>query len=77
MIGVKSDLLVHQRLGKQRGQAQGLRRGHLVLVPNAYSTPELFDIYPGLSACPATEGHLNLGFWDERKRLSCAYLEEV
>jgi len=73
---VKSDLLVHQRLGKQRSQAQRLR-GQLFLVPGAYSADELFDVYPGHSPCLATEGHLNLGFWDERKRLSCVYLEKV
>lgn len=77
MVGVKNDLLVHQRLGKQRSQAQGLRRGQLGLVPGIYSTPELFDVYRGLSPCLATEGHLNLGFCDERKRLTCACLEEV
>lgn len=49
MIGVESDLVIHQRSGKQREQAQGLRRGQLVLVADAYSTPDSFDAYSGLS----------------------------
>lgn len=56
---------------------RGLRRGQLLLVHGAYSTPELFDVYSRLSPCLATEGHVNLGFWHERKRMSCACLEEV
>lgn len=76
MIGVKSELLVHQMLGKQKDRAQGLK-GQSFLVPDAYSTSELFDVYLELSLCTAIDSHLNLGFLEERKRLNCACLEET
>lgn len=63
---LKSELLVHQMLGKQKGWAQGLE-GQSVLAPDVYSTSELFDVYPELSLCTAIDSHPNLGFWEEER----------